>query len=234
VLGLYDAIFAAVGTELEHFHRGAEARYDLGGGFNTSEIERLVGRSLSSVDVVTPRYGDYDPELVLQVVDPRGLHRVATSAEREAHAHRQGRIVHLSLDVLEGSFPRDAESYAIVSTGFMTSTVRPREHQVDWQGEGNLGVGHLGLSLHAIARVLELVQLGKAVDLFTIQRASSRVYKYKTVLLQWRSGRLTRLVTTDDPASAKRWTKGALKEVRRRVEPGAGYFPWPVGRGPRA
>ena len=51
---------------------------------------------------------------------------------------------------------------------------------------------------------MELVALGKSVDLFTIQRATSRMYRFKTCLLQWRAGRLERLVTTVDPRST-RW-----------------------------
>ena len=224
VLGLYDATFADPAAGLEHFHRDAEARYDLGGGFNTSEIERLLGCTFTSADVVTPRMADYDPELVLHVVEGDGTHRVATSAERDAHRTRQERVAHLPLDVLRAGLPRDARSYAIVSTGFLTSTVRPGEHQPDWTAAGNEGVGHLGLSLHALARVLELVRDGKSVDLFTVQRASSRVYKYKTVLAQWRAGRLARLVTTDDRISPTRWTREALAEVRRRIDPSGEHF----------
>jgi hypothetical protein len=228
VLGLYDSIFETSETGLEHFNRSAEARYDLGGGYCTSEIERLMDRSFLSADVVTPRFGDLDPELLLHVAGKKGVHRVATRAEREAHAIRQDRVVHLPLDVLENGFPRDADSYAIVSAGFMTSTVRPHTRPIEWQGEGNLGIGHVGLSLHAIMRVLELVQLGKSVDLFTLQRASSRVYRYKTALLQWRDCRLVRLVTTNDLASARRWAPEAMTELRRRVGPGAGYFARPA------
>jgi hypothetical protein len=56
--------------------------------------------------------------------------------------------------------------------------------------------------------VLELVALGKRVDLFTIQRATSRVFHYKTCLLQWREGKLVRLMTTVDPRAAD-WAEGS-------------------------
>ena len=63
-------------------------------------------------------------------------------------------------------------------------------------------LGTLSTSVHAISRVLELVARGKSVDLLTVQRATSRMFRYKTCLLQWRDARLVRLVTTNDPRSA--------------------------------
>jgi hypothetical protein len=224
VLRLYDALLTDPRTGIEHFDRDAEARYDLGGGFNTSEIERLLDRPFTSADIVTPRLADYDPELVLHVAAPGVSHRVATAAERDAHLARQERVDHLPLDVLHEGFPADARSYAIVSTGFLTSTVRPAEQQADWRSDSAEGLGHLGLSVHAIARVLELVRDGKRVDLLTIQRATSRVYKYKTVLVQWRDRRLTRLVTTDDRDARRRWSPAALAELRRQIDPSGVHF----------
>jgi len=67
-------------------------------------------------------------------------------------------------------------------------------------------LGTIATSVYAIMRVMELVALGKSVDLFTIQRATSRMFRYKTCLLQWRGGRLQRLVTTDDRRSLQ-WRK---------------------------
>src|SRR5262249_23206697 len=153
----------------------------------------------------SPRYEDYDAEICFQVHGTDGKRRIADGVTRDRFLARQRRVEYLPFNVMKDSFPDDADSYAIVSTGFITSTVRPEEKQAEWRAEPGAGVGHLGLSIHAIARVLDLVKNGKSVDLFTIQRASSRIYKYKTVLLQWREGRLLRLVTTNDELGSDRW-----------------------------
>jgi hypothetical protein len=219
VLGLYDSVFADPATGLEFFNRGAQVRYDLGGGFNTSEIERLMECSFISADIVSPRCEDYDPDICFQIEDADGRRGIAGSTERERFLDRQRRVEYLPFNVMNDSFPDGAESYAIVSTGFLTSTVRPKEKRGEWRAEAGAGVGHLGLSIHAIARVVELVQKGKSVDLFTIQRASSRIYKYKTVLLQWRKGRLLRLITTNDELRPERWGEPALASIRAKIDP---------------
>ena len=219
VLGLYDSVFTDPGTGLDFFNRDAQARYDLGGGFNTAEIERLMGCSFISADILSPRCEDYDDDLCIQVEGPDGRRGIAATTAREAYLERQRQVKHLPFNVMSDSFPDGADSYAIVSTGFMTSTVRPQQKRGEWRAKAAAGVGHLGLSLHAIARVLELVQKGKTVDLFTIQRASSRLYKYKTVLLQWRKGNLLRLITTDDELRKDRWSEAALDSIREKIDP---------------
>lgn len=199
VIGLYDDLFAdpAVGTE--HINRTADRYIDVGGGFNTSEIERLVGRAFVSADLATPRLADYDEELIMQDLRGNAFGPVATEAARQEFLARQERVVHLPFDVFEDHFATDARSYTIVSTGFMTSTLRPQPSQAKDVKAARLGT--ISTSVHAILRVMELVALGKSVDLFTIQRATSRVFYYKTCLLQWREGKLVRLVTTVDPRS---------------------------------
>lgn len=198
VLGMYDELFANPETGAAHIDRAAERCIDLGGGFNTSEIERLVGRSFVSADLMTPRLADYDPELIM--LDGTGKRSpVADDATRRAFLARQDRVAHLRFDVFEDHFPTDANSYTIVSAGFMTSTLRAQASAKREVKAARLGT--ISTSVHAILRVMELVALGKSVDLFTIQRATSRMYHYKTCLLQWRSGRLERLMTTPDQRS---------------------------------
>jgi hypothetical protein len=200
VLGMYDGFFADASVGTQYLDRTAERCIDLGGGFNTSEIERLVGRAFVSADLATPFLRDYDEELIM--LDQRDHEHapVATEAARREFLARQDRVVHLPFDVFEDHFDTDARSYTIVSTGFMTSTLRPTDSQAQHIKDARLGT--ISTSVHAILRVMELVALGKSVDLFTIQRATSRVYHFKTCLLQWREGRLVRLVTTVDRRSA--------------------------------
>ena len=129
---------------------------------------------------------------------------------------RQSEVEYLKFDVLEDSFPTDVESYVIISAGFMTSTVRPTTRP-QWMKHG-AGAGHLAISVHAVERVIELVAQGKDVDLFAIQRATNRSYKYKTCFLQWRSGNLVRLTTTDDH-DQKLWSEERLQTLYRSIRP---------------
>ena len=210
VIGFYDELFAdpAVGTEF--INRSAERYIDLGGGFNTSEIERLVGRPFVSADLGTPRLADYDEELIMFDRRAGEYGPVATEAARREFLARQDRIVHLPFDVFEDHFSTDASSYMIVSAGFMTSTLRPPPAHSREVSSARLGT--IATSVHAVLRVMELVALGKSVDLFTIQRATSRVYHYKTCLLQWREGKLVRLMTTADPRSSN-WDQKFKQDV---------------------
>ena len=152
-----------------------------------------------------------------KTISADGKRRTADNTTRQAFLERQRAVVYLPFNVLSDSLPSNAESYGIVSTGFMTSTVRPHERQGGWKVRG-AGLAHLGLSLHAVIRVVELAQKGKTVDLFTVQRASSRVFKYKTAFLAWRNGRLVDLITTTDN-SRNRWTRTALDAIRQRINP---------------
>jgi hypothetical protein len=76
----------------------------------------------------------------------------------------------------------------------MTSTLRPTASESQEVKSARLGA--TSTSVHAILRVVELAAAGKSVDLFTISRATSRAYRYKTCMLQWREGRIVRLQTT--------------------------------------
>ena len=218
VMGEYDAIFKNSATGMAHFNREAAARFDIGGGFNTCEIERLIGCPFTSADIRSPYLRDYDSDLILRTKNLFGKGPcIADDAKRNEFLERQNRIAWLPFDVFNDSFP-DAPSYAFTSTGFMTSTVRASsvEAKTAYKSEG---VNTLSTSFHGLARVMEKVAQGKDVDLFTLQRASGRVYKYKTVFLQWRAGKLVRLVTTDDRKHAERWTDEGLDDIYKAIDP---------------
>lgn len=214
IIGLYDRIFADKATGIDYFNKDAARRYDLGGGFNTCEIERLFGRSFVSADIKSPWADEHDPDIIIQEVSSSGRIVIADTETHSRHFAKQARVGYLKFNVLDDAFPLDAESYSIVSTGFMTSTVRANIGR-ELKKKGH---GHILLSLHAILRVVELAALGKDVDLFTVQRATSRSYKYKTCLLQWRRGRMIRLVTTDDKKQ-RPWSQDVLSVVYDSINP---------------
>jgi hypothetical protein len=215
VLGLYDELLDDPDVGAGFFNRAADARIDLGGGFSTSELERLLGCSFVSADLLTPRLRDYDDDLV--ILERRsGSTAVIGEERRKLFLGAQDRIRHIPFDVFKDRLPRDAESYAVVSAGFMTSTLGPFNGESKDVKSARLGT--ISTSVHAAYRVVELAATGRDVDLFAIQRATSRAYKYKTCLLQWRQGRLSRLQTTDD-AKGSKWG-GGWTGVYEKINPG--------------
>jgi hypothetical protein len=222
VLNLYDPLCNAPRTGFERFAVDAEARYDFGGGFNTSEIERIAGRPFVSADLRSPRPRDYDGDLVVRIWEAeRTRSVVADDATRDAFLARQERVAYLPFDVFHDHFPPDARSYAIFSSGFLTSTVPPARAPKEVR---QAGLGPMSTSVHGLVRVVELVALGKPVDLFTIQRASGRVYKYKTCLLQWRAGKLVELITTNDVRNRQRWSNETFRAMRAAIAPDNAAF----------
>ncbi len=222
ILGGYDLVFNNKDVGMEFFNREAEARFDIGGGFNTSEIERLTQCRFTCADVRSPYLRDYDDDLVMRIAGAANRLWIADDDTRHAFLERQDRVAWHPFDVYTDSFP-DASSYAFVSTGFMTSTVRPSKVEARAKLRHS-GLGGVSTSFHGLMRVMEKVAQGKDVDLFTLQRASGRVYKYKTVLLQWRGGRLTRLMTTDDIKHYVRWGKGGLDVTYAAINPENRYY----------
>lgn len=217
VLGAYDSIFANRDIGIHLFNRDAKSRFDLGGGFNTSEIERLLGCRFVSADIRSPCLREYDNDLIIRIAAEKGPRfTVADDKTRSDFLDRQDQVEWLPFNVFTDSFP-ESSSYAFVSTGFLTSTVRPSEDVL--ASLGQTGLGTLSTSIHALIRVLEKVAQGKDVDLLTIQRASGRIYKYKTVFLQWRHGKLTQLNTTNDESHDSRWTQPALDKIYQAINP---------------
>lgn len=195
VINLYKPMFEDPlfkGLNLE-----AERLYDLGGGFNTSEINRCTGKEFTSADIISPVFDIYDMELVLlEAVVGQWQRTIADTETHDQFMQAQRAVPYLSFDAFRDSFPNDSQTYTIVSTGFMTSTVRTKEPLKHLQSKQLLKP--VALSVYAIYRIMELVHQGKDVDLLTIQRATNRVYKYKTCFLQWRNGKLIHIAKTND------------------------------------
>ncbi len=218
VLGLFDSILTDEKTGITRFNTDAEICYDLGGGFSTSEVSRLLGRDFVSADRRSPHLRQSDPELVVQEVSTTGEQQLIGTEAHAAFLDRQDRIGYQELDVLSQSFPTEAESYAIISTGFMTSAIYQRFKQ-------HLGrYAALRVNIYAILRVMELVALGKAVDLFTLQTATGHAYKHKTCLLRWRDGRLIDLATTEFKKPTKTWMNERMLKRYERIRPDNAKF----------
>lgn len=216
ILGLYDRFFKKPFFGYPAGGVSAEIAYDLGGGFATSEIERLTGRRFVCADIHDSSLTRHDPEIVLMRYSHPRQFRVIDTAAHDAYVAAQEKIEYLPFDVFEDSFPREARSYFVVSTGFLTSTIRPQKEtgiKADIQR-----LPSLSISIHGIVRIMELVHAGKDVDLFTIQRATSRTYRYKTCYLRWRNGRLETLRTAPDKYRHQALIE-ARSEGRRLMDP---------------
>ena len=200
-LGFYDRFFADPSTSFQLFNRSAERAYDLGGGFNTSEIEGLLGRSCVSADIVSPSLVKLDSDIIIQKTSPIIEVTCLDDAEHRRYIAQQSKVEHLAFDVFESSFPTDSDSYVITSMGFVASTIKSKSNHIQESApEDTLSdiFNSTSTSVHAIYRVVELVAKGKDVDFMTVQRATGRVFKYRTCFFQWRSGRLVAFKTTED------------------------------------
>lgn len=186
ILGLYDQNFQQL---FGSFHREAEFLGDLGGGFCTSEINRITGLRFTSVDIRGPNPHDYDPRLLpVRRKLPRGS-IFLTGKARESFYREQAQIPWIRWNVLREEPFRELfgerESYGFVSTGMLTSTVTPLDDRARVCGHGYQRTSRL-----ACQRIMELVIAGKDVSLFTVGRPSSRTYHFKTCALRWQKGRL--------------------------------------------
>ena len=195
ILGSLDPIFKNPSVGLEFVNTQAESRFDLGGGFNTSEFERLFGRTFISADIISPNLRTYDQHLIMEDLSESGNIEIVDTERHKVQVEKQSRIQHLQLDVFRHSFPADSNSYLVVSHGFILSAFRPVETVS--QPFNNGKYLRTLLSLHGLLRVIELVYLGKDVDFFVVQRTKYGIYKYKTCFVQWRGGKISKLVTTD-------------------------------------
>lgn len=221
-IGLYDDLFKIKDTGIEQFNASAQGCFDIGGGFCTSEINRCLGGNFVSADINGPSIRAYDDELVIRMMDTKtGKAIIADDLSRNTFLDRQDKVAWHPFDVFKDSFP-DMSSYAFISTGFITSAVRAnRDMRMQVR---KTGLGEIATSFHGIARIMEKVIQGKDVDFFSVQRASGRVYKYKTALLKWRRGRLVSLVTTDDTKHAQRWRDDALQKVYASIHPDNPFY----------
>ncbi len=217
VLGMYDAYFDDK-TGAKRLNPDADVYYDLGGGYNTPEIRRLTGFPFISADLNSPRLEEHDSRLLL-VRKVAGKEVALPEAERAEYLKSLRETPYLKFDVFENAFPESYDSYVIASTGFLTSTVRPNVSVSGFERNGDLLT-----SAMAVWRVLRLVQLGKDVDLFTIQRATKRPYAYKTVFLQFRAGRVATLVVTGDRTIHMRFSENHRATIRKMIDPATSPF----------
>lgn len=133
IIGIYDWIsydnFRAA-TGFDQFPQAAEAYLDLGGGFATPDISRLIGKEFTSLDLLSPKdaekWGLFFQELVSWQTPKMSINatRLQTPAEREAYLAKLATTKWLFSDVFVTPLPDQFVSYFITSFGFLSSTVK--------------------------------------------------------------------------------------------------------------
>jgi hypothetical protein len=114
--------------------------------------------------------------------------RLQTDAERTSYAARLNATPWLPFDVFKDRFPTHFDSYFFTSFGFLSSTV---ESTSDFKPPEIKGLpNYKYTSYFGVRRILELVAIGKKVDLFTYSRPTNMLYKYLTVFLSFRDRHL--------------------------------------------
>lgn len=221
ILGMYDPLLAKTDI-LGRFNRKADIYYDLGGGFGTPEITRLFQLPFISADINSPNINEHDDKLV--ILKAAGKKRaLVTKEERARYVSLLENTPYMPFDVTKDEFPAVFDSYGIVSTGFLTSSVKPRIKGLKTLIHQK-GGAFLFTSWLATSRITKLVKLGKDVDLFTIQRATKRAHAYKTVYLSWKRGKIVDLQTTLDDTNLYQYHERRRLYVRRAVDPIASPF----------
>lgn len=187
ILNRYDMFFKDISI-----HNDFEAYYDLGGGYNTSEINRIFGKDFTSLDIVHPLISNYDESLIIRKRISNILNVCLNSQEMKQYLERQAAVKYMKFNASSQSIPDNFNSYVIASTGFMTSTVKlSKKMEQDWCEEKiEPSNRYTVTSIVAMYRVMELVAAGKHVQLVTLNRASSRLFSNRVVSIEWHNGKV--------------------------------------------
>lgn len=161
-MGFYHHIVLQTPEVLEQLIPQAEFNIDLGGGFATPEISRLLGQSFTSYDLVSPKKSmEWNIHF-----DKDSKSDQFTMEESEYYKALEIQPFH-EFDVFKNSFPSDKQTYNIVSFGFLNSTVRSLSEE---QPETERTLKQISTTFFAVLRVVELAAQGKDVCLLTFGR----------------------------------------------------------------
>lgn len=174
----------------------ADVYYDLGGGQATAYISELLERPFASLDLSPPMNDSVGALIIRKRVrrqEPRGDGIEPMSAvEQQRYLARVAATPFRRFDVFESAFDTAHDSYFITSFGFLSSTPIGFQSAIPSDLRGSAREA-LGTSYAALLRVLELVKLGKKVDLFTLERATARAPAVSSALFSFRDQRVVDL-----------------------------------------
>jgi hypothetical protein len=151
--------------------RKAEYRADLGGGLATPYISMLLGSQYVTHDLNDPKQRAHDP--LIHIVPPANMR---LDEYRELLAVQP--FKEFNVYDPEG-YPKDYNSYSIVSFGFLTSTVKtinPMDNE-----EHN----YVSTTYHGVKQIMDLVAMGKEVHCLFYGRPTVRVYENTVIQLKF-------------------------------------------------
>ena len=219
VIGVFDRFFAGP-YGFAGFNREADVFYDLGGGYNTPEMNRVTGLPFTCLDTYSPRNVN-SRVLICKMIDGRTL--ALPRDERDEYVKKLQAVDYTLFDVCSSEFPSQYSSYGIVTTGFLLAT--PYARQATDIVELSPDVRWLYISVMGIHRILQLISRGKSVDLFSVQRGASRPFCHDVVFLRWRNHRLTDCVLTEKQVTPVRIDADETELLTGRNSPYISYLP---------
>ncbi len=208
VVGMYDWVVHSPATGCLRFPKTAEACIDLGGGYATPDLRRVLGLPLVSFDLEPPtrarelgirRFAATTAGKKFRA-PPQNRIRWQTDAEAELYFAQLEQQPWQRFDVYGDRFDASADSYFVTSFGFMTSTVASHSPLALTRRELSSNVrAQMATTFTAASRVMELVLAGKDVSLLTYQRAISRAYRNITVFLRFKAHALVDFAAFEEP-----------------------------------
>ncbi len=214
--GMLDTIVESGETGIESLNLNAQAHYDLGGGFSTSEFERVLGTRFVSADILSSDMNVHDSDLLIQQYSKNTGHRdIANTFVHDAYVERQSHVQYMHFDAMTDSFPDTVDSYLIVSSGYILGrgTIPAFRH------EGlNYDERQICRSLLGIQCIMQLIHARKDVDIFVTAAGTRHLYLLETCLIQARNGTIVNLVTTEN-TSKSFWNKDTLTLVYLAIAP---------------
>ena len=198
VIGLYDWIsypeFRNL-TGYDSFPADADGLFDLGGGFATPDISRLIGQTFISLDLISPNEAR-NWDLNFFVIDRWGLPKMRIirehlqpERERAKYLDQLKQQPWQHFDVFSDALPTQYHKYFITSFGFLSANVA--SHSESQLNKIEELLNSYRVTYMAVRRIVELAALGKEVTLFTYQRASEKSYRYRTILMKFKNNKLT-------------------------------------------
>lgn len=155
----------------------AQYRADLGGGLATPYISMLLGADYITHDLNDPKERAHDP--LIHIVPPANMR---LDEYRELLAVQP--FKEFNVYDSEG-YPKQYDTYSIVSFGFLTSTVKtvnPLDNE-----EHN----YISTTYHGVKQIMDLVAIGKEVHCLFYGRPTVRVYENTVIQLKFKDHKCT-------------------------------------------
>jgi hypothetical protein len=165
IVGLYDFILdyseQNVIPNLDLIKK-SDVGYDLGGGYATPDISRLLNKEFICADLTAPNSAKLS-----MISSDKNNKNIPNRTEYHKLLQNQK---HMVFDVFKNDFPTDYKKYSVVSFGFLTSTVTSQS-----KADNNPNNTYATL-IAGVEKIVNLAIEGKDVYSYLLSRASRRLY----------------------------------------------------------